>query len=71
MRLMQKFSPCYKCTKRTPMGECHSTCKEYKEYDLDNRIRRISRYADGSYVDYITDTVTKKKRRKNERHSNE
>ena len=66
---MQKYSPCYKCTKRTPLGECHSTCKEYKEYDFDNQLRRISRCVDSEYEDYRTETIKKRIKRKNEKHN--
>ena len=34
-------SPCYRCEERS--GECHSTCKKYKEYKAEMSARNSAR----------------------------
>ena len=39
---MKKHSPCYKCEKRTVT--CHDNCKDYAEFDSDNKRRLAAKH---------------------------
>ena len=60
---MKKYSPCYKCAKRTPLGECHNTCPGYKEYDEDNKIRRLCNQIGAEYCEYMAINTAKRRKK--------
>ena len=56
------ISPCYKCTKRTPLPNCHADCQEYAKYNAWCEYMRAKRHAAGKLKSYVIERQQKEKR---------